>query len=944
MREVDTGTAKFDVQLTVTGLSPQADAGDLEITYDAGLYEDATMQAFARRLFAVLRTLADPEATTRAVGDVDVTLPDEMRGLVPAFGEVRTVTRSLGRLIADAVDAHPYGVAVVDETGAFTYSVLDEHANRLARHLVAHGVRPGSVVAMAVPRSAFAVAAIWAITRTGATYVPVDPTYPAARIAHMVADSGVEVGITSRHHLAALPGSARWIVPDDAATATAIGAHASGPLPEHLWSRTDTAAYMIYTSGSTGVPKGVVVTHSGLAGVHDEFAERAGVRPRSTVLQFASPSFDASVLEMLMALAGRSTLAVVPADVFGGAPLARVIAGHRATHAFITPSTLASMDPTDVPTLLTVAAGGEALSESLMRQWLIDGRTMIDVFGPTETTIISTVSAPLSPDRRVDMGTPLGGEGAVVLDARLHPVPPGVVGELYLLGSGLAQGYHGRRDLTATRFVAAPFGGTGARMYRTGDLVRWTRERVLEYVGRADHQVQIRGLRVELGEVDEVVAEHPAVRRVATIVHGTSPAMLVAYVVLDRLADADDIRAFAARRLPRHMVPTTVVVIDEIPLGPTGKLDRDALPDPVLSGGGGRPPREGTERVIAEVFATALGRDAVAATDGFFELGGTSLLATTVIGELRALLDTDIPVPWLFSAPTPETLAWRIDGDAPAGDRDDGLSPLIALRAGGPGVDGTPVVVVHPAIGLSWAYASLLPYIPAHHPVLGLQNPTLIGEPAPTSLSELATRHLDRVREISSDCSVHLVGWSLGGMLAAEMVAQLADEGLAPASVTMLDAYVTADRPEHHEAPAVVELAAEFGLVEPDALDGSDADDLTIAELHALLRDAPGPIAELSESDLEALLAAYHQATGLAARWRPRPIAVDVTFVTAAVDPPAGPPAIEDWRSVVGGRIDETVVDAAHAHLLDADVVPGWIAALPFPGTPVDPVHPIDER
>ena len=639
---------------------------------------------------------------------------------------------------------------------------------------------------------------------------------------------------------------------------------------------------------------------------------------------FSSPSFDASVLEMLLTLAGPATAAVVGTDVYGGPPLAQSFEERAVTHAFLTPAALGSIDPTRVPTLRTVVVGGEAVGDVLVRRWARE-RTLLNAYGPTEITVFASLSAPLRPGARVDMGAPNRGEAAVVLDRRLHPVPVGVVGELYVLGDGVARGYHGRAALTATRFVAAPHGGDGSRMYRTGDLVRWTPDGTLEYVDRADTQVKIRGFRVEPGEIDAVVADHPGVDQVVTLVRcDGAAASLVSYVVPRPGASAvpEDIRAHAARSLPRHMVPASVVVVDAIPVGPSGKIDRAALPVPAERSGSGRAPRPGTEAIVAEVFADVLGVPSLSATDGFFDLGGTSLTATTAVTEIRRRTGVEVAVAWVFAASSPEELAWRIDG-VQVGAGPTGMSPVIVLR---PGTDApradrpAPLVVVHPAIGLAWSYSSLLQHVSGDRAVYGLQNPVLAGEDAAASLGDLARLHRDTIRDLVPDGPVHLLGWSLGGMLVAEIARLLAEDGAAAAaSVVLLDSYVLADHPGWEEPPSPADLAVEFGVADPDDVDPG----LTVAQVHESMHGLPGPIADLPVDVLESLYDAYRVATALAAAWRPQPVPGDVVFVTAAVDPP-GPPAIDDWRGVVAGDLTEVVVDARHRDLLDPDVVARW--------------------
>ncbi|WP_186630122.1 amino acid adenylation domain-containing protein, partial [Rhodococcus sp. BP22] len=508
--------------------------------------------------------------------------------LVPVRGGVSVVGRLLPEILSSAV-----GVAGVDATAlvcggvSVSYGELDVRSSRLARLLIGRGVGVGSFVALGLRRSVESVVAVWAVAKAGGAFLPVDPSYPVDRIAHMLSDSGAVVGITAVEHVSGLSqagGGVSWIVLDDESTVRELDDLSAEPVSDgdRLGSvRLDDAAYLIYTSGSTGVPKGVVVTHRGLANLAEVERVRFGVTPVSRTLSFASPSFDASVLELVLAFCGGATMVIAPTDVFGGVELAQLLREEKITHAFVTPAALASVDPAGLDSLAVVATGGDASGSDLVDRWA-PGRLMFNAYGPTEATVFASLSAPMSPGVPVDIGSPVLGFAVVVLDSRLQPVPVGVVGELYLAGPGLARGYHDRLGLTAERFVAAPFSVVGERMYRTGDVVRWNGSGVLEYVGRSDFQVKVRGFRIELGEIDAVIAALPEIDFVTTVgVDGpTGATILVSYVfgVVGGVVDVDVVRDQVVSVLPAHMVPSVFVVLDSIPLTPAGKLDRRALP------------------------------------------------------------------------------------------------------------------------------------------------------------------------------------------------------------------------------------------------------------------------------------------------------------------------------------------------------------------------------
>ncbi|MFC3964490.1 amino acid adenylation domain-containing protein [Nocardia jiangsuensis] len=584
----------------------------------------------------------------------------------------RTVT--LPQLLATAVEANPEGAALVfaaaEASGApVGYAELDARSSRLARLLIERGIGPEDLVAVGLRRSVESVLAVWAVAKTGAGFVPVDPNYPADRVRHMLTDSGAALGLTVASARAALPDDTEWLVLDDPATLAEL----ENRPPDAVTQadrvrpvRAEHPAYVIYTSGSTGLPKGVVVTQAGLAGFCAEQRERYGVDAAARTLHFASPSFDASVLELLLALGGGATMVVVSPEVFGGTELADVLRRERVTHAFVTPAALASVDPAGLDALRVVVTGGEACPPDLVRRWvtpLPDGtrRRFHNAYGPTEATVATNISAPMLPGEPVTIGAPIRGIAAHVLDARLLPVPDRVAGELYVAGQALARGYHGKPGLTAGRFVADPLGAPGSRLYRTGDVVRGAADGELEYLGRNDFQVKIRGFRIELGEIDAVLTEQRGVDFAATVGHelDSGATVLVSYVHGDAV-DTAVLASAAGQRLPAHMVPAAIVLLDAIPLTPGGKLDRKALPAPVFAAREFRAPSGRLEELVAGVYAELLRATEIGADDDFFELGGNSLIATQVIARLNDALETRIPVPTLFEAPTVAGLALRL--------------------------------------------------------------------------------------------------------------------------------------------------------------------------------------------------------------------------------------------------------------------------------------------
>ncbi|MGW6625917.1 amino acid adenylation domain-containing protein, partial [Nocardia sp. NPDC055002] len=617
----------------------------IDLQGNANLYSDADLAGHHERFLLFLHRflVAGPDAP---LSTVPVLSEAEQAASVPARGPAGVATRTLPEILAAGAALDPDAVALrwgADDT--LSYREVDDYTNRLARLLIAAGAGPEHAVALSIPRSAESVLATIAVAKTGAPFVPVDPTYPDDRIEHMIDDSGVVTGLTVDEVRKSLPDKVDWLSLDDAATTAELATHDPAPITDA--DRTaaiapDQVAYVIYTSGSTGLPKGVLVSHRGLANLAASSGAGFGVEPASVVAHAVSPSFDISVEEIVVTLAAGATLAVVPPSAYAGEDMARVLRTHRVTHLNVTPAVVGSLDPVTLPDLRTIVVGGDACPPELVAKWA--GRSLINGYGPTETTITTTLSEPLVPGAPVTIGSLVGGVSGLVLDPWLRPVPAGTVGELYLAGPGVARGYHRRSGLTASRFVANPH-APGDRMYRTGDLVRWTDTEgrvTLEYQGRSDFQVKVRGYRIELGEIDAALQRLPEIDFAITlgVESPTGATALVAYVTAEPGADVhpEAVKAAVGETLPAYMVPAVVMVLDRVPLTPLGKVDRKALPAPdfgartVVS----RAPSTPREEALAALFAEVLGLDTVGVDDSFFALGGDSIVSIQLVSRAKA--------------------------------------------------------------------------------------------------------------------------------------------------------------------------------------------------------------------------------------------------------------------------------------------------------------------
>ncbi|MFE3960145.1 non-ribosomal peptide synthase/polyketide synthase, partial [Nocardia sp. NPDC059091] len=693
--EFDPGTAKFDVQLTV---SERADGSlGLSWNYASDLFDVETVISFAERLVRILRAVAeDPGAL---LGDIDLLGEGERHDVaehwVSAGDDIGDSDATLSSVFDAAVAAHPEQIAVRFGDEELTYTELDRRANVLARRLISEGAGLEQLVAVLLPRSADLVVALLAVIKTGAGYVPIDPSYPADRIAFLLEDCRPTSVITDSTVQVELPAELNTVLLDgysleagdveDAADSPVTDADRSAPLhPDHV-------AYVIYTSGSTGRPKGVAVAHRNVVRLMANTDREFGFGPDDVWTLFHSYAFDFSVWELWGPLLYGGTLVVV--DYYTSRSpeqFLELLRRERVTVLNQTPSAFYQLAEADriaaagdqqSLALRYVVFGGEALELRRLSDWIArhgdSSPYLVNMYGITETTVHVSVRV-LDADTIAAatgsvVGRAIAGLRVYVLDDRLHPVPVGVAGEMYVAGPQLARGYLGRPDLSATRFVASPFGTPGERLYRSGDVARWNRFGELEYLGRADDQVKVRGFRIELGEIESAVLAQPGVAQAAVIVREDQPGdqRIVAYVVPEAgvAPGVDAVRDGAGELLPSYMVPSAIVVLDRIPLTVNGKLDRRALPAPALQARAFRAPETPTQETVAAVFAEVLGLERVGLDDDFFDLGGNSLIATRVVSRIGAALDTTVAVRTLFEATTVEALAARIESHADGASR-----------------------------------------------------------------------------------------------------------------------------------------------------------------------------------------------------------------------------------------------------------------------------------
>ncbi|APH66019.1 non-ribosomal peptide synthetase [Bacillus sp. LR_5] len=933
------GSAKFDLTLEISENrladgTPNGLEGLLE--YSTDLFKQETAQAFADRLMRLLEAAeSDPD---QQIVNLDILAPEERSSMVTDWQGIseKIPHACLPEQFEKQAALRPDAIAVVYEDQALSYTELNERANRLARMLINEGVGPEQFVALALPRSLEMAVGLLAVLKAGAAYLPLDPDYPADRIAFMLKDAQPAFIMTNTKAAEHIPpaDNVPKIVLDDLELEKKLNTY-----PADNPDNTDriqpltplNTAYVIYTSGSTGVPKGVMIPHQNVTRLFAATEHWFHFSSDDIWTMFHSYAFDFSVWEIWGPLLHGGRLVIVPHHV-SRAPEAflRLLVKEGVTVLNQTPSAFyqfmqAEREQPDLGQALSlryVIFGGEALELSRLEDWYNrhpeNRPQLINMYGITETTVhVSYIEldrsiAALRANSLIGCGIP--DLGVYVLDERLQPVPPGVAGELYVSGAGLARGYLGRAGLTAERFIADPFGPPGTRMYRTGDVARLRADGSLDYVGRADHQVKIRGFRIELGEIEAALVQHSQLEDAAVIVREDQPGdkRLTAYVIpsSEDTIDTAELRKYAAERLPDYMVPSAFVTMKELPLTPNGKLDRKALPAPDFAAAvTGRGPRTPQEEILCDLFMEVLHLPRVGIDDRFFDLGGHSLLAVQLMSRIREALGVELSIGNLFEAPTVAGLAERLE----MGSSQSALDVLLPLRTSG---DKLPLFCVHPAGGLSWCYAGLMTNIGTEYPIYGLQARG-IGqrEELPKTLDHMAADYIEQIRTIQPKGPYHLLGWSLGGNVVQAMATQLQNQGEEVSLLVMLDAY-----PNHFlpikKAPddeeALIALLA-LGGYDPDSLGDKPLDFETAIEI---LRRDGSALASLDESVILNLKNTYVNSVGILGSYKPKTFRGNVLFFRSTIIPEWFDRIEPDsWKPYINGQIEQIDIDCRHKDL-----------------------------
>lgn len=767
----------------------------VEIAYDATRFLAATIEQFGRHFGVVLtHALADVNA---AVGAIPLMDQSERYLTVVEWNQTAKPLPdwpTFDRLFRQQVEAHGEREALAGLGKRLTYAELDRAVTHLAAHLRARGGGRGSVVGICLRPGTLRIVALLAVLRAGAAFLPLDPDYPSDRLRFMMEDARIGLLLKEQNvqaELADLPGT----VVDPAS----LMEEPAPTFADHIEASPDDPAYVIYTSGSTGRPKGAVLAHRGLVNLVLEQIWLFQVRPDSRVLQFASFSFDAAVSEIGMALCSGAALIVADREeMLPGNPLAELLQNLAISHVTLPPSSLSAMPRVSLPLLRTLVVAGEPCQAGLVERWAPD-RLFINGYGPTECTVGVSFAKCEAGVARPSIGKLISNVRGYVLSVDGQPQPIGVPGELHIGGLGVALGYLNRPELTAEKFVRDPFSDDPSlRLYRTGDLVRWLPDGSLDFLGRIDDQVKLRGYRIEPGEIESAIAAHTGVREVCVVVRTDrrGEQQLVAFVVRDNTADGpapSDLRHHVSNRLPGHMIPQAFVFLDALPQTPNLKVDRAALErlptEDLAPASRGTMPRDPIEFALQKIWESTLGRSPIGITDNFFELGGYSMLAVRLMAAIEAQLGSRLHVNALFASPTIEGLAVALRTE----NQPSPLGPVVALSEAG----SKPALwIVHPAGGTVFCYAPLVAALGEDQPVYGLQSFGIdAGQRPLENVEAMASAYLSAIRKQKKDGPWLLAGWSFGGLVAHEMAQMLERQGTPAAFVGLIDTFAPAILP-----------------------------------------------------------------------------------------------------------------------------------------------------
>ncbi|KAK3807010.1 MAG: Non-ribosomal peptide synthetase module [Benniella sp.] len=788
--------AKFDLTLGLYESDNEIMGG---MSYSTVLFDHATVERHVGYLCSMLQSMVgDLDRPAMSVDLLSETERDLVLGQWNETQQDYPTDLCIHHLFEQQVERTPQATALVFNGQSITYAELNERANRLAHHLIGLGVQPDSLVAICLERSFAMVVGVLAVLKAGGAYVPLDASYPKERLAYILEDVSPAIALAdtvggtalseASQHLQHQKGVPSMINPNDHLPTSTVNPEVRALTSCHL-------AYIIYTSGSTGQPKGVMVEHRGVVNYALSRINEFNLDANSRVLQFASLSFDMSLIDIFTALYSGASLHLLEDHIrLDRDELWRYIQEHSITQAVLPPAILQECkNCPPLSTRLTLVCAGEELSATLLHalQSLIPNGCVMNEYGPTEATIVSTnwKSSREFKGDFVPIGRPIANKRVYILDEHRQPVPLGVIGELYIGGVGIARGYLNRPELTAKVFLPDPFArDKGARMYKTGDLAQYLPDGNILFLGRNDQQVKIRGFRIELGEIEARLLDHPLVQSAAVMAMGDgSEKRLVAYVVAERDDDlVNTLRSHLTSCLPDYMVPAAFVRLDDLPLSSNGKLDRRRLPQPdsdAMAYQRYEPPHGDMETALMTIWINILNIDKIGRHDNFFMLGGHSLLAVRMISQVQSLMGYRITLGTLFMAPT---IAELVPHMLTSGNtQEDAFDVLLPIRPRG---TRHPLFCVHHGGGLSWSYIGLSRHLHPDQPIFGLQARGFFeGGESATTLDDMALDYMEQIRRIQPHGPYCLLGYSFGGVVVHTMAAQLESQGERVALLAVMD-------------------------------------------------------------------------------------------------------------------------------------------------------------
>ena len=779
--------AKFDLSL----LALESD-GQLNCTweYATDLFETITIQRMAEHWEVLLQQIVtNPQ---QKISNLSwLTKADQKQlELWNQTNRNYPQDKTLVDLFEEQVKSYPNNIALVFEEQSLTYQELNEKANQLAHFLHQnYQIKPDTLIGICVERSLDMAIALLGVLKAGAAYVPVDPSYPEERIKYILENSKISLLLTQSFINDKLSGFfselSAQLINLDRLNFESFPCHNLA-----LQSKPNNLAYVIYTSGSTGQPKGVMVEHKGLYNLALTEIETFGVHPSSRVLQFASFSFDACISEILMALAAGATLYLGTKEaLMPGLPLMERLRDHAITHITLPPSALAVLPWENLPLLQTIIVAGEACSPELVKKWS-QGRNFFNGYGPTEGSVCATIAKYTSFNEKITIGRPIPNVQVYILDPHLQPVPIGVPGELHIGGAGLARGYLDRPDLTDEKFIEVNLFGKIERIYKTGDLAKWGDDGNLEFLGRIDHQIKLRGFRIELGEIESVLLEHPAVKEAIVNLHKTeNNQQLVAYVTGELIDDlSQQLKQHLKTYLPDYMIPSQIIRLDEFPLTPNGKIDRQALPHPNHESHSlYEAPRNTIEQQLIEIWSLIVECEKISIHDNFFDLGGHSILAIKLLNEIQKNFNQELSLTSLFQNPTIAQLAQQLSQF----EVQPSISDLLVLQASG---QKTPIFCVAGANGHAFYFRDFAMNFADEHPVYGLETPGRDGShPLPISVEDHASSLIETLQQKQPKGPYILTGYSSGCSVTLEMAFQLEQQGETISLLGIFDAGLVAN-------------------------------------------------------------------------------------------------------------------------------------------------------